>query len=100
MSLSFFVRADEIPPFNGVVAASAGEPVQLAGAGFTGDAWPKGLYAKLGDVAKQVVVYELLPADTRAIAVGFADGHAEVLPADQLKARLAELKLPDMKTLP
>ncbi len=52
MALSFYVRAAELPTFNAIVGTAAvGEPVQLLGAGWTGDAWPKALLAPAPDVA-------------------------------------------------
>jgi hypothetical protein len=60
MGLSFFVRVDDLPTFNAIVGAAAlGEPVQLAGAGWTGDAWPKGLFAPIADVSNAPSALEL-----------------------------------------
>jgi uncharacterized membrane protein YebE (DUF533 family) len=62
MSLSFFVPFQSAPAFNAIVAAARiGEPVQLAGAGWTGEGWPKGLYAKVADVASAPSTLELTP---------------------------------------
>src|SRR5688572_1336036 len=62
MSLSFFVPFASAPAFNAIVAAARiGEPVQLAGAGWTGEGWPKGLYAKVPDVASTPSLLELTP---------------------------------------
>jgi tellurite resistance protein len=52
MALSFFVHADDLPTLNAVIgAAGIGEPVELLGAGWTGEAWPKGLLFGLTDFA-------------------------------------------------
>lgn len=76
MSLVFTVRVsagDRLPSFLSIVAppapgsapvsasASGAEPVQVIGAGFTGDEWPKGLYAKVSDVASAPSTIELTP---------------------------------------
>src|SRR5688572_30433660 len=62
MSLSFFVPFQSAPAFNAIIAAArVGEPVQLAGAGWTGEGWPKGLYAKVPDVASAATTFELTP---------------------------------------
>ncbi len=62
MSLSFFVPFTSAPAFNAIVAAARiGEPIQLAGAGWTGEGWPKGLFAKVPDVASTPSILELTP---------------------------------------
>lgn len=62
MSLSFHVAARELPAFNAIVGASGTiDPVQLTGAGFTGDPWPKGLFAKIVDAASAPTKLELTP---------------------------------------
>jgi len=52
MTISFTITcaADGLPTFNAMVAeAKLSSPVQLAGAGWTGEGWPKGLFAKVID---------------------------------------------------
>jgi uncharacterized membrane protein YebE (DUF533 family) len=62
MSLSFDVACNELPTFNAIVgAADLGEPLQLAGAGWTGGAWPKGLFPKIVDAASAPSRLELTP---------------------------------------
>lgn len=62
MSLSFLVASAELPTFNAIVAtAGVGQPVQLAGAGWVGDAWPKGLFAKIVDAASAPSKLALTP---------------------------------------
>jgi tellurite resistance protein len=64
MSLSFNITStqEKVPTFNAIVAiASMDEPVQLAGAGWTGDAWPKGLFAKIVDAASAPSKLEMTP---------------------------------------
>lgn len=62
MSISFNVQARELPAFNAIVGASGTiDPVQLTGAGWTGHAWPKGLFAKIVDAASAPTRAELTP---------------------------------------
>lgn len=62
MSISFSVAARQLPAFNAIVGASGTiDPVQLAGAGWTGEAWPKGLFAKIVDAASTPPRLELTP---------------------------------------
>jgi uncharacterized membrane protein YebE (DUF533 family) len=86
MSLSFSVSfAAAMPTFNAIIAAARlAEPVQLAGAGWTGEGWPKGLYAKVADVASAPSALELTPeveanfvrAGVRGAFVAFVRGSA------------------------
>ena len=62
VSLSFNVQAPELPAFNAIVGASGTlDPVQLTGAGWIGEAWPKGLFAKIVDAASAATKLELTP---------------------------------------
>ncbi|MBS2014770.1 MAG: TerB family tellurite resistance protein [Deltaproteobacteria bacterium] len=62
MGFTFSVESASLPPFAEVVgAASLGEPLQLAGAGWTGESWPKGLFAKVADAAAVAATMELTP---------------------------------------
>ncbi|MBX3234467.1 MAG: hypothetical protein KIT84_09340 [Labilithrix sp.] len=62
MSITFHVAARELPGFNAIVSASGmGAPVQLTGAGWTGEAWPKGLLANIVDAAAAPSKMELTP---------------------------------------
>ena len=62
MTVSFLVAARQLPPFNAIVGASGTiDPVQLAGAGWTGDPWPKGLFAKIVDASSAPTKMELTP---------------------------------------
>jgi uncharacterized membrane protein YebE (DUF533 family) len=62
MSISFNVQARELPSFNAIVGASGTiDPVQLTGAGWTGAAWPKGLFARIVDAASAPSKLELTP---------------------------------------
>jgi uncharacterized membrane protein YebE (DUF533 family) len=62
MSISFNVQAQELPAFNAIVGASGTiDPVQLTGAGWTGAAWPKGLFARIVDAASAPSKLELTP---------------------------------------
>lgn len=62
MSFSFTIDRAPLPSFLEIVAAAdLGEPVQLAGAGWTGEGWPKGLYAKISDAAATPTSMELTP---------------------------------------
>lgn len=52
MTLSFTITSPALPTFNAIIAdAQLGVPVQLLGAGWTGEAWPRGLFAKVIDAA-------------------------------------------------
>jgi len=60
MSITFHVAARELPAFNAIVAASGTlDPVQLTGAGWTGEPWPKGLFANIVDAASAPAKMEL-----------------------------------------
>ena len=62
VSISFNVQATELPAFNAIVGASGTiDPVQLTGAGWIGEAWPKGLFAKIVDAASAATKLELTP---------------------------------------
>jgi len=62
MSWSFTVDTTALPAFADLVGAAAlGEPLQLAGAGWTGAAWPKGLLAKVADASTVAASMELTP---------------------------------------
>ncbi|MBX3190537.1 MAG: hypothetical protein KF819_26285 [Labilithrix sp.] len=62
MSFSFSVETSAALSLPDLLAAAAvGEPVQLAGAGWTGAPWPKGLFAKIADVASAPVAMDLTP---------------------------------------
>ena len=62
MSSTFAVETGSLPSFTEVLAAAdLAEPVQLAGAGWTGAAWPHGLFAKVADAATVPSAIELTP---------------------------------------
>ncbi len=62
MSLMFSVDSSSLPSFSEVVGAAAlGEPLQVTGAGWTGDGWPKGLFAKIADASTVAATMELTP---------------------------------------
>ena len=62
MSFTFLVESGALPSFTALVAgAGAGEPVQLAGAGWTGEPWPVGLFAKVADASTVPSTIELTP---------------------------------------
>jgi hypothetical protein len=62
MGLAFTVTTPDLPAFHAIVAeASLGEPLQLAGAGWVGAAWPRGLYARVVDAASAPSKLELTP---------------------------------------
>lgn len=69
MSFSFTIAAPHPPPFTKILeAADVGEPVQLSGAGWTGDGWPKGLFAKIADAATTATPTEMTPDVEAALA--------------------------------
>ena len=62
MSSTFAVETRSPPTFTELLAAAElGEPLQLAGAGWTGESWPRGLFAKVADAATVPSVIELTP---------------------------------------
>lgn len=62
MSFTFSVETSTLPSFTELIAAAQiGEPVQLAGAGFTGEPWPHGLFAKVADASTVASTIELTP---------------------------------------
>ncbi len=62
MSSTFAVETGSLPSFTEpLAAADLAEPVQLAGAGWTGDPWPHGLFAKVADAASVPAGIELTP---------------------------------------
>ena len=62
MSFTFAVESGSLPSFTETLAAAEiGEPVQLAGAGWTGASWPRGLFAKIADAATVPQAIELTP---------------------------------------
>jgi len=63
MSLTFAVDSPlSSASFTELLARAAlGEPVQLAGAGFTGQSWPHGLFAKVADASTVATTIELTP---------------------------------------
>ena len=62
MSSTFAVETGSLPSFTELLAAAdLAEPVQLAGAGWTGDPWPHGLFAKVADAASVPAGIELTP---------------------------------------
>ena len=66
MSSTFTVEATgdtgSLPSFTEMLAAAEiGEPVQLAGAGWTGASWPRGLFAKIADAATVPSAMDLTP---------------------------------------
>ncbi len=62
MSSTFAVETGSLPSFTELLAAAElGEPLQLAGAGWTGESWPRGLFAKVDDAATVPSVIELTP---------------------------------------
>ena len=62
MSPTFTVEAGALPSFTELLgAAEIGEPVQLAGAGWTGASWPRGLFAEIADAATVPSAIELTP---------------------------------------
>lgn len=69
MSFTFSVDSPSLPAFSEVVGAAAlGEPLQVTGAGFTGDGWPKGLFAKIADASTVATTMELTPEVEEAFA--------------------------------
>ena len=50
--------------------------------------------------ADRVVIYELLPAGTPKLNVGYADGHAVQMAVEALKAEMEAQKLPPFRALP
>lgn len=62
MSFTFSVESSTLPSFTELLAAAdVGEPVQLTGAGWTGEPWPRGLFAKIADASTVASTIELTP---------------------------------------
>lgn len=62
MALTFQVEARRLPSFHEVLAgASLHEPLQLAGAGWTGEPWPRGLLVNVADASAVASAVELTP---------------------------------------
>ena len=92
MSLSFRVRSRALPGFHEVVREAAlAEPIQLVGAGWTADPWPRALLARVADAASTAHEVELSPDVAshyeRAGLVGcflaFAHGSARGVPVER-----------------
>lgn len=62
MGFTLSVESGAVPSFVALLAAArVGEPVQLEGAGWTGEAWPHGLFAKVADASTVASAIELTP---------------------------------------
>lgn len=69
MSFTFSVESPTLPSLSEVIGAAAlGEPLQITGAGWTGESWPKGLFAKVADASSVATTMELTPDVEEAFA--------------------------------
>lgn len=69
MSFTFSVESPVLPSLSEVIGAAAlGEPLQITGAGWTGEGWPKGLFAKVADASTVATTMELTPDVEEAFA--------------------------------